>query len=174
MPAAGTPLTRFRLQITTQYQLRLMTSLQARALKERDDFVLLTCHEGGTVTGVLTVSRGLSASGAINYRDAEIFRDAHVFSLCNMAVKEGYRRRGIATSMLRSAEAHVLKTCSDERSSIVMVLSCEKYNEDAQRLYEEVGYRLDDAWEDPQWLESIERGAVDVSRRVLMFKQLQR
>lgn len=145
-------------------------------MKERDDFVMFTCRSGHTITGVLTVSRGLSATGATDYRDAEIFREARVFSLCNMAVKEGYRRRGIASSMLRSAEAHVLKTTAahgaDERGVIIMVLSCEKYNEDAQMLYKEVGYRLDDAWEDPRWLESIERGAVDVSRRVLMWKKL--
>ena len=161
------------MQITTRYQLRLMASLQARALQERDEFVMITRRDGDVVTGVLTVSRGLSASGAINYRDAEIFRDARVFSLCNMAVREEYRRRGIATSMLRSAEAHVLQTHgSDERDTIIMALSCEKYNEDAQRLYEALGYCIDDAWEDPRWLESVERGAVDVSRRVLLWKKL--
>lgn len=157
-----------------------MTSLQARALKERDDFVLFTSRSGETVTGVLTVSRGLSASGADCYRDSELFLDARVFSLCNMAVKEEYRRQGIATSMLQRAEAHVLEANDDNGNNddndrsvrVIMVLSVDKYNEDAQRLYRGIGYRLDEGWEDPRWLSSIERGAVDVPRRILLWKVL--
>jgi ribosomal protein S18 acetylase RimI-like enzyme len=162
---------RQRLSITTQYQLRLMTSLQARAIAERDDFVMFVSRHDETVMGVLTVSLGLSASGAKNYGSAEIFQGARVYSLCNMAVREEFRRRGVATRMLQRAEEYVSSKNTDGLE-IAMVLSVDKYNEDAQRLYQEIGYRIDEAWEDPRWLESIERGSVDVPRRILMWKRL--
>jgi len=73
--------------------------------------------------------------------------------------------------MLQRADEYVSSKNTDGLE-IAMVLSVDKYNEDAQRLYQEIGYRIDEAWEDPRWLESIERGSVDVPRRILMWKRL--
>jgi ribosomal protein S18 acetylase RimI-like enzyme len=168
-----------RRSILAQYQLRLMTSLQARAIAERENFVLLLSHEvindERSLVGVLTISKGLSASGAKDHGEAEIFSGSCVYSLCNMAVKEDFRRRGIATNMLRRAEVVVkdMNGRSVGGESAVVVLSVEKFNDEALRLYEGLGYRIDDSWEDPRWLESVERGSVDVARRILMFKVVQ-
>ena len=175
---------RQRISLTTQYQLRLMTSLQGRALKERDGFALFVARsEAYSTAGVLTVSLGLSASGAKNHRlsvdddDDDDSLDAgkigKIFSLCNMAVKKECRRRGIATLMLERAEEHVAAGASEEDGAIVMVLSVDKYNEEARRLYEAIGYRVDESWEDPRWIQSVERGSVDVARRVLYWKRIQ-
>jgi len=53
-----------------------------------------------------------------------------------------------------------------------MVLSVDKYNEEARRLYEAIGYRVDESWEDPRWIQSVERGSVDVARRMLYWKRI--
>ena len=90
-----------------------------------------------------------------------------------MAVKKECRRRGIATLMLERAEEHVAAGASEEDGAIVMVLSVDKYNEEARRLYEAIGYRVDESWEDPRWIQSVERGSVDVARRVLYWKRIQ-
>lgn len=161
--------------LTTQYQLRLMTSLQARALKEQDDFALFVARAGdeNALAGVLTVSRGLSASGAREYDGGAVWgTNMTIYSVCNVAVKEGVRRRGIGTRLMRRAEEHVAGKSTEE--SVVVVLSVDKYNEEAKRLYEGLGFRIDEAWEDPRWLESVSRGAVDVARRVLLWKPLPR
>lgn len=179
---------RQRISLTTQYQLRLMTSLQGRALKERDGFALFVARsEADSTAGVLTLSLGLSASGAKNHRlsvdDSDDSLDGRhgengagkigkIFSLCNMAVKKECRRRGIATLMLERAEEHVAAGASEEDGAIVMVLSVDKYNEEARRLYEAIGYRVDESWEDPRWIQSVERGSVDVARRMLYWKRI--
>jgi len=159
------------------YQIRLMAALQSRILSEQSCFTLVCArvHVEETkykateqkIVGVMTMSPGLEASGAKGYDGLE---DVKCMSVCNMAVDEMYRRRGMAQKMLEAGEI-VLKGLDDGNRS-TMLLSVTKYNVEAIRLYEKCGYVVDENWEDPRWLESVSAGRVDVERRILMVKGL--
>lgn len=158
------------------YQIRLMAALQSRILSEQGCFTLVCARvlvreakdrAAEKIVGVMTISPGLEASGAKGYDGLE---DEKCMSVCNMAVDEMYRRRGMAQRMLEAGESVVRGFDDGKRSA--MVLSVAKYNTEAISLYEKCGFIEDENWEDPRWLESVSRGRVDVERRILMVKRL--
>eukprot|EP00890_Picochlorum_soloecismus_P002290 jgi/Picsp_1/3061/NSC_01283-R1_hypothetical protein CHLNCDRAFT_138884 [Chlorella variabilis] len=156
------------------YQIRLMAALQSRILSEQSCFTLVCARvrEDGDraaeqIVGVMTISPGLEASGAKGYDGLE---DKKCMSVCNMAVDEMYRKRGIAQRMLKAGET-VVKGLQDGKR-LIMVLSVAKYNTEAITLYGKCGFVVDENWEDPRWLESVSGGRVDVERRILMVKRL--
>lgn len=153
----------------SNYTIRLIAALQSRAMVETSGFVLFMSHHvsTGALAGVVTISKGLDAAGACGH-SVEFPYGYTVYSLCNMAVKSSFRRQGIATYMLERVEEYL----QDQHQQALLVLSVEKYNIEAQRLYERLGYRVDESWIDPRWLESVEKDRIDVSRRILMIKQL--
>lgn len=152
----------------SKYTIRLIAALQSRAMMETSDFVLFMAHQvsTGALAGVVTISKGLDAAGARGY--SLECSECTVYSLCNMAVKSSFRRRGIATHMLQRVEEYLHEQVQD----VVLVLSVEKYNIEAQGLYERLGYTVDESWVDPRWLESVERDRIDVPRRILMRKHV--
>jgi hypothetical protein len=70
--------------------------------------------------------------------------------------------------MLECVEEYLHQEGDDD--VIMLVLSVEKYNVEAQRLYEGLGYSADESWVDPRWLKSVEKDRIDVPRRILMTK----
>ena len=155
------------------YHVRLMAALQSRAFTEKNDFVMFVTfvrqrESEEAIAGIVTLSKGLSASGASGY-ESETFSGSRLYSLCNLAVREDLRRQGIARTLLSEVERYV-KGLMQENESAVLVLSVEKYSLEARNLYTVCGYSVEDAWEDPRWLDSIDRGRVDVPRRILMYK----
>lgn len=157
------------------YHVRLMAALQSRAFTEKNDFVMFVTwvrqrESEEAIAGIVTLSKGLSASGASGY-ESETFAGPHVYSICNMAVREDLRRQGIARTLLSEVERYV-RSLMRENESAVLVLSVEKYSLEARHLYAVCGYSVEDAWEDPRWLDSIDRGRVDVPRRILMYKSI--
>ena len=155
------------------YHVRLMAALQSRAFTEKNDFVMFVTwvrkrESEEAIAGIVTLSKGLSASGASGY-ESEKFSGLPNYSICNMAVREDLRRQGIARRLLSEVEMYV-KSLIPKDKSAVLVLSVEKYSLEARQLYAGCGYSVEEAWEDPRWLDSIDRGRVDIPRRILMYK----
>ena len=152
----------------SNYTIRLIAALQSRAIVETSGFVLFMSREvsSGALAGVVTISKGLDASGARGH-SLEAPDGCTVYSLCNMAVKASFRRRGVATYMLECVEEYMHHQADDV---IMLVLSVEKYNVEAQKLYQGLGYSVDESWVDPRWLKSVEKDRIDVPRRILMTK----
>lgn len=154
----------------SNYTIRLIAALQSRAMVETSGFVLFMSHQLSTdaLAGVVTISKGLDAAGACGHSIQGAMPGYTVYSLCNMAVKSSFRRQGIATYMLERVEEYL----QGQHEHALLVLSVEKYNIEAQRLYERLGYRVDESWIDPRWLESVEKDRIDVPRRILMIKHV--
>lgn len=160
----------------SKYTIRLIAALQSRAMVESSNFVLFMSHQRstGSLVGVVTISKGLDAAGAREYQLDGLVSESkrcHVYSLCNMAVKAPFRRQGIAAHMLLCVEEYLrqLYVPGDE---VTLVLSVDKYNQEAQRLYGNAGYRVDEGWIDPRWLEAVDRDRLNVPRRILMRKEV--
>eukprot|EP00889_Picochlorum_renovo_P005440 jgi/Picre1/32470/NNA_007816.t1 len=80
----------------------------SRAFTEKNDFVMFVTwvrqrESEEAIAGIVTLSKGLSASGASGY-ESETFAGPHVYSICNMAVREDLRRQGIARTLLSEVE----------------------------------------------------------------------
>lgn len=159
----------------SNYTLRLMAALQSRAIMETSDFVLFMSHQAstGSLAGVVTISKGLNASGASSWESLTMEQGYVPYSLCNMAVKASCRRQGVATQMLAYVEEYLQDIRQQQDGLTVLVLSVDSYNIEAQRLYKRLGYQMDTSWVDPRWIEAVDRDRIDVPRRLLMFKPLE-
>ena len=150
------------------YQIRLVAALQGRIMQEKSGFLMFTATaksmSGSMIVGVLTVSPGLGAAGAAGY---ERFGGLKCYSICNMAVHKGFRRQGVAKTLLTKVEQRFAT-----EHGCYLILSVGRANIEAMRLYKSCGFVLDPEWEDPRWLESVQRERDVVERRVLMYKAL--
>ena len=89
--------------------------------------------------------------------------------LTNMAVAPHARRRGVGTALMTAALRTVAVRL--EGNPGLVILLAYKHFEPAMRLYGAFGFSPT-PWQDPLWLEDVQRGRLDRQRRVMLARSL--
>lgn len=154
-----------------RYQLKLLAAMQWEASTLGKDFITVLATEAATgeLAGVANLSPGLALADAAGHEAGTAGAAAACIS--NMAVAEVHRRRGLGRRLLAACEQAAREAYAPPAS--LLGLAVYRSNEAAIALYAGSGFRTDDAWVDPRWAESAERGRVTFARRQLMLKRLE-